>query len=81
MDKSKTLVIFHLAVNWVLYNLALFIILLLTCVCYDSNEIETQVAMGVFTLGLAFHQYDLWAMHYNKKKEAGLSKPEAVRGG
>ena len=72
-DRKKSVII-QLVINWFLYNIALFVVLLMTCECFDHNEIETMIAMAVFSAGLSAMQYDLWALKFYKKEAKSVLK-------
>jgi len=56
----------QLLATWLVYNSALLLVLLATCVCFDRNEYEVLGAMMVFTAGLVIMQYDWWALKSKK---------------
>lgn len=72
-DKKRSVVV-QLVINWLLYNIALLVVLIMTCECFDRNEYETMLAMAVFSAGLATMQYDLWAVKFYKKEPTGMGR-------
>lgn len=64
----RVTVALHLILTWFLYNLGLLFVLLITCKCFDGNEWETLITMGIFSIGINWLQYDLWVLRREKFK-------------
>ncbi len=69
--KSRcTIVFLHLLINWLTYNVALFVVLWNTCSSFDRTEWAAIIAMAMITGGLNAMQYDIWkAKHQQDNTE------------
>jgi len=73
------MVIGHLMINWLSYNLALFVVLWNTSSCFDHTEYAAITAMAILTLGLGVMQYDIWKARYDVKS-SNRRKSDLVNG-
>jgi hypothetical protein len=75
------MVIWHLVINWLTYNLTLYIILKNTAQCFDNTEYATLAAMGIVTLGLGVMQYDIWKTRHDTSAKIDFLKVHRRRKG